>query len=276
MLKNLTVAEVKQALYRMKVQHADCIERKEIECRAMSSFQKYFGKVYTVEPREKHTASMIFCHGLGDSGEGWLEFMRIRVAPMFPFMRFILPTAPVMSVSLAEGLSMNSWFDISSVSLDVEEDEVGLLLSAAYVQSLVDQECQKLAQSRCSEQQVFLGGFSQGGALALFSALSMAQEVNGLLCLSGFLPGKNRLKEMRLTNSSRNIGIASASTPIFIAHGEADCIVPIDLARKSVLFLENHLNICRKQISTFYYSDLAHSTNEQEESDILQFIKCNV
>jgi lysophospholipase-2 len=45
-----------------------------------------------VEATEKHTATVIWLHGMGDTGIGWL-FMTEELAPRFPFIKWVLPNA---------------------------------------------------------------------------------------------------------------------------------------------------------------------------------------
>ena len=82
-----------------------------------------------VKPTDAHTASVIFFHGLGDTGHGWAElFSEIAI----PNVRYIFPTAPVAPVTLNGGMKMHSWFDISGLSANVNQDEVCLYVLLIY------------------------------------------------------------------------------------------------------------------------------------------------
>src|SRR4051812_37761994 len=61
------------------------------------------------------TASIIFMHGLGDTGHGWSPIGK-QLARRFPYCRFIFPHAPKQPVTLNFGMSMPSWYDIYSLS----------------------------------------------------------------------------------------------------------------------------------------------------------------
>jgi len=76
----------------------------------------------------KHTATVIFLHGLGDSGEGWAPVTK-QLGQYLPHVKFILPNAPVQPVTLNLGMSMPSWYDIYSLSHLEQEDEKGMLQS---------------------------------------------------------------------------------------------------------------------------------------------------
>ena len=267
-MKHAGVKDMQKMLSRMRSNYTDCIERVDLERKVASSLKNYFGRTFVVEPKSEHKASMIFCHGLGDSGEGWVDFMKKCVAPRFPFIRFILPTAPVMPVTIAQGLSMNSWFDIASMSIDADEDKIGLTLAAAYVEHIIEGERGRSSHKTETPIKIFLGGFSQGGAVALYTSLLADTGVSGVLCLSGFLPGREHLEAI----DDAAVSEMRAKQRFFIAHGACDFVVPIDLAKKSVNFLKNHLKVSSKGIDVHFYHDLAHCTNEKEEDDILAFI----
>lgn len=75
-----------------------------------------------------------------------------------------------------------------------------------------------------------LAGFSQGGAIALQTALRYAETLAGVVALSTYLPLQESL--------DREAAPANRRTPIFMAHGTEDPIVPIDLAEASKKALE--------------------------------------
>lgn len=102
----------------------------------------------------RHTASMIFLHGLGDTGYGWAPMMR-ELAPKLPFMRFILPHAPKRPVTLNGGMLMPAWYDIYSLDeTERREDIKGLEASAATILDLVKKE----EASGIPLQRIFIGG----------------------------------------------------------------------------------------------------------------------
>lgn len=45
-----------------------------------------------IEATAQHTASLVFLHGLGDTGHGWAPVMR-QMAKRLKFMKFICPHA---------------------------------------------------------------------------------------------------------------------------------------------------------------------------------------
>nr|XP_051688493.1 acyl-protein thioesterase 1 isoform X4 [Oryctolagus cuniculus] len=134
-----------------------------------------------VPAARKATAAVIFLHGLGDTGHGWAEaFAGIRSS----HIKYICPHAPVMPVTLNMNMAMPSWFDIIGLSPDSQEDEPGIKQAAENVKALIDQE----VKNGIPSNRIILGGFSQGGALSLYTALTTQQKLAGVTALSCWLP----------------------------------------------------------------------------------------
>ncbi len=70
-----------------------------------------------------------------------------------------------------------------------------------------------------------LAGFSQGGAVALHAGLRERRRLAGLLALSTYLPLADTL--------TRERSDANRETPIFMAHGTDDPVVPLAAAEAS-------------------------------------------
>ena len=104
-------------------------------------FRYRFGQCvdgYPMPSKDKHTATVIWLHGLGDSGYGWSS---VSEQLNMPWVKFLFPTAPVQRVTLNMGMEMPAWFDIKSLDPDdLAEDVQGMLESAAYVMGLVQKE----------------------------------------------------------------------------------------------------------------------------------------
>ncbi|KNH07746.1 Phospholipase/carboxylesterase [Perkinsela sp. CCAP 1560/4] len=279
MTAHRSVKDIQSLLRQMRVDYRDCLERQDLVRRLSSAYAGYFGKTYIVEPRREHKASMVFCHGLGDSGEGWLDFVRYRLAVKFPSTRFVLPTAAEMPVTISGGVGMNAWYDITSISLEGRDaDGPSLQLSASYVEHLIEAEKERIRQSggSGSSDRVVLGGFSQGAALAMFTMLTSPQALAGVVGLSGYFPGRESALPQSLQRVHRAIPLEKSSevscTPIFIAHGNQDFVVPVGLASRTVDFLRTDVGMDASCVRVKYYDNLGHSTNAEEERDIIDFL----
>lgn len=115
------------------------------------------------------------------------------------------------------GMHMPGWYDIKSLSTlqDREEDEQGILKSRDYFHSLVDAEVAKGIPAN----RVVIGGFSQGGAMALLSGITYKEQLGGIFGLSCYLLLQRKIKELAPANSPNQ------KTPIFMGHGDADQVV---------------------------------------------------
>ncbi|KAG9050061.1 hypothetical protein FS837_007814 [Tulasnella sp. UAMH 9824] len=209
-------------------------------------------KYLVVKPRAAHTSTVIFLHGLGDSGDGW-EPVAETLAPKFPNTKWILPHAPSTPVTINGGMRMPSWFDIMSLDGFDEEDEPGILKASRSVNELITNE----VDAGISSNKIVLGGFSQGCALALATGLTTERKLGGLLALSGWLPLRNKMKAM-MSDHARNL-------PIFWGHGRRDQVVHYEFGVQSVNWLKDTLKI---KAVTFNSYNMEHSSHPQEIQDL--------
>jgi phospholipase/carboxylesterase len=167
------------------------------------------------------TASVIWLHGLGADGHDFVPLVpELRLPPALA-VRFVLPHAPVRAVSLNYGLQMRAWYDIKAISADAIEDATGIADSAARL----DEYLQRERAQAIPANRIVLAGFSQGGAMALYSGLRCAETLAGVLALSAYLP----LRERLVAQASA----ANRKTPILMCHGRQDSVVTIQIGRLS-------------------------------------------
>jgi phospholipase/carboxylesterase len=165
--------------------------------------------------------SIICLHGLGTSGHDLVSLAEELKLPAHLAVRFIFPHAPRRPVSLSSGLSMPAWYDIHGLQLQSIEDEVGIRGAATQIGELIEREQTRGIDSK----HIFLAGFSQGGALSLFTGLRYPKPLGGIIALSCYLPLANKLNE--------EVNPVNQLIPIFLAHGVADPVVPIIWAQYS-------------------------------------------
>ncbi len=173
------------------------------------------------------TAAVIWLHGLGADGHDFEPLVPQLQLPAAPAVRFVFPHAPVQPVTVNGGMRMRSWYDIATLSFDREHehDRAGLEQSAGLVNHLIAQEMQRGIAAR----RIVLAGFSQGGAVALYTALRHVQPLAGVVVLSAYLPFA---AETETERSAANLEL-----PIFVAHGAQDAVIPVALAERSVAVL---------------------------------------
>ena len=166
-------------------------------------------------------ASIIVLHGLGADGNDFVPVAQEMDLSALGDVRFVFPHAPVMPVTINGGYEMRAWYDILGTDIARREDEPGLRKSLAMVEALIAREKDRgIAADR-----IVLAGFSQGCAMALLTGLRHAERLGGIVGLSGYLP------LAAATAAERHD--ANALTPIFMAHGRMDPVIPIDRAQAS-------------------------------------------
>jgi phospholipase/carboxylesterase len=172
-----------------------------------------------IETGKHPTASIIWMHGLGADGNDFAPIVpEIDLAGIA--VRYVFPHAPMQPVAINGGMVMRAWYDISDAAIR-REDEKGVRESQARVEALMAREKMRgIAAGR-----IVLAGFSQGGAIALQTALRYPERVAGVMALSTYVPIADKL-EQEVHSMNRDV-------PIFMAHGTQDPVIPLARARQS-------------------------------------------
>jgi len=195
----------------------------------------------------QHT--IIWLHGLGADGQ---DFVPIAGEIELPVpVRYIFPHAPMRPVTINGGMVMRAWYDIAGQSIDAQQDAAGIHGSQLQVESLIASE----VANGIAPHNIFLAGFSQGGAIALHTALRQTSPLGGVLGLSTYLP----LAE----NAAFELQEQSRKTPVFMAHGRNDPVVPYALG----IFSRNALQKLGYDVEWHEYP-MQHSVCEEELRDI--------
>jgi len=136
----------------------------------------------TVDSGKSPQHSIIWLHGLGADGEDFVPIAEQMSLPVA--VRFIFPHAPKQPVTINGGFIMRAWYDIAAAEIHAEQDANGIRASQAEIEKLIAQEKQR----GVAAADIFLAGFSQGGAIALQTGLRHAEQLGGILALSTYLP----------------------------------------------------------------------------------------
>lgn len=230
------------------------------------------GETIILSPRNESTqsATVIICHGLGDTANGWIETAE-HMASQLPYIKFVLPTAPSRKVTMNMGMAMPAWYDITGLDKRSNERCDGIGASRARLVKLMDDE---MAITGLPRSRIMLAGFSQGGALSLYTGMQLspppstagdsaaaAAPLAGIVLMSGYLPH----------SSGFTITPGLENTPIFHGHGESDPLIKLEYARESCELVTNEKGATDYQLVT--YPNLAHSISPKELSDVLVFIQ---
>jgi len=205
--------------------------------------------VYVV-PDIPASASIIWLHGLGADGHDFepvIEALGLGARGI----RAVLPHAPERPVTINGGYVMRAWYDVCSPDLTREQDAEGIGASAALVQQRIEQEMDLgIAPGR-----IVLAGFSQGGAVVIHAGLRYPRPLAGVIALSAYLP----LAEQAAAQAHE----ANQSTPIFMAHGISDPLIPLAQGEHSA----NRLKDLGYAVEFRRYA-MPHSVCPQEVEDI--------
>ena len=170
--------------------------------------------------------TVIWMHGLGADGWDFVPIVRELPVPEDLQLRFIFPHAPVRPVTINNGHEMRAWYDIKMQDISRVPDEAGIRESQAHVEALIARE----AKRGVAPEKIVLAGFSQGGAIALQVGLRHNARLAALVALSTYLPLEESL--------DKEASAANKRTPIFMAHGTQDPVIPVQLADASRRALE--------------------------------------
>jgi phospholipase/carboxylesterase len=169
-----------------------------------------------INPDVKPVAVVIWLHGLGADGHDFEPIVpELRLPANLP-IRFVFPHAPEMEISAFGGQRARAWFDFSPQG---GLDSLGLKRSVAKVHDLIQAEI----DDGTPPQRILLAGFSQGGVLALHTALHYPKPLAGILALSTFLGDDSGLGSDSTQVNSR--------IPILMCHGQQDAVLPVSLGR---------------------------------------------
>jgi len=179
------------------------------------------------EPAAQATSTVIWLHGLGDSGAGFSDIVPVLGLPANHNIRFIFPHAPQQPVTINNGFVMRSWYDIKTMDLDGRADIATLQQSERLINELIEQQ---ISQGIAADS-IILAGFSQGGVLSLYSALRGPHKLAGIVGLSCYL-ASNELP-------AHGADAINAKTPIFSSHGQQDMTVPFAAGREAATALSH-------------------------------------
>lgn len=200
--------------------------------------------------------AVLWLHGLGADGHDFESIVPELIGPKWPAIRFVFPHAPVQAVSINGGASMRAWYDIKSLDREGLQDDVGIRKSMLAINDVIG----TLETQGISHDQIFLAGFSQGGAVALAAGLRYPRALAGLIALSCYLPlGDSTAAEAASENKR---------LPIFIGHGTFDQVVALQFGEASAKAL-----IALGYTVELHRYPMQHSVNAQEISDLRKFME---
>ena len=194
-------------------------------------------------------------HGLGADGWDFMPIVRELPLPQDVALRFIFPHAPIRPVTLNNGMEMRAWYDIAMLDMQRLPDEAGIRESQAAIERLLARERDRGVDS----SRIVLAGFSQGGVIALQVGLRHANRLGGIVALSTYLALDDSLEA--------EASAANKATPIFMAHGTQDPMIPLRLAEVSRASLER-----RGYNVEWHTYPMPHAVCPEEVEEIAEFL----
>lgn len=211
--------------------------------------------VYVKEPQLPAQACVIWMHGLGADAQdmmGLAAELSLTVA-----IRHVFMNAPVRPVTLNNRMQMRAWYDITGTTLTDREDSEGIKEADDMIRQVI---ADQLAEGFLPKQ-IFLAGFSQGGAMALYTGLHTAMLLGGVIALSAYLP-----------LASACNAVLKRDTPIFMAAGLYDPIVLPAWTKQSAGYIASQ----GFQQLTWHEYPMEHAVCAQEIRDLAQWLTTQV
>jgi lysophospholipase-2 len=211
-------------------------------------------------------------HGLGGGAEGWWKGFATAVRAKRAYSRdnldavkWVFPNAPSRPITLRHGLAEPAWYDMKTIpKYDVTKmwhDRKGILESAQHVKEVI----QQLVREGIAPQRIVVGGFSQGGAIALTTTLHAAGvPLGGCFALSSYLP---MAYDMYVGNLE--VLPSALEVPFYLAHGTDDAVLPYSFAVKTRQELDT---LGAKFVKMDTIEGLGHDLSDEELGLLAGFI----
>jgi phospholipase/carboxylesterase len=212
-----------------------------------------------IQPKAKHKATIIWLHGLGDSGNGFAPIAPELKLPDELGVKFIFPHAPLRAVTINNGMEMRAWYDIKSMDMESRADIDGVIDSSQRVEQLIHAEI----ASGIASNKIILIGFSQGGVISLHLGTRFTQSLAGIVALSTYMCAPQTLGDQK--------SVENQNTPVFFAHGQQDEVVPTFLGNAAYQTMkQNGYNVEWKEYM------MQHNVCMPEIADISAFIQAKL
>ena len=163
--------------------------------------------------------TVIWLHGLGADGHDFEPIVPELNLAAHADIRFVFPHAPVRPVTINGGVPMRAWYDVISLDKSGPQDEAGIRDSAASLLQLIERERERGVDA----SRIVLAGFSQGGAIAMHTAMRVPQRLAGLMALSTWMPLASTIGEEVVDNSESQ----PRELPVLMVHGTFDPLLPL-------------------------------------------------
>eukprot|EP00389_Voromonas_pontica_P013022 GDKH01020069.1.p1 GENE.GDKH01020069.1~~GDKH01020069.1.p1 ORF type:complete len:261 (-),score=38.81 GDKH01020069.1:113-895(-) len=224
----------------------------------MANTDGYGGVGMTRTPKDSNS-SFIFLHGLGDTCDGWsILSEQYEPCSFHSTMRFIFPTASSIPVAINGNVKMPAWSNVYGLTAESREDPEGFQNGFTRLTKIIDGEIARGVKPG----RIFIGGFSQGGAVALHTAMRREGEaLGGVISLSSWLPFKAEYPAA--------MKAAGKATPVWMGHGKDDGVVSFQWGEATAEVLREMG--CRVEFMAI--ERMGHSANPDELTAVAKFVE---
>src|SRR3989338_3984005 len=204
-----------------------------------------------MSPQKPAVGTVIWMHGLGANNHDFDDIVPDFWSNDQLPLKFIFPNAPLRPVHINMQTPTRAWYDVYSLTDLNCEDKTGIHASQAAIDALIQQEINHGVPAN----RIVLAGFSQGGAMALYTGMRQKSTLAGILALSCYLP--------LLHEHADTVNAHNAATPIFMVHGTEDMTLPYFVGKMSYdMIRKTHPNIQWKEYR------MSHEIKSSEIQDI--------
>jgi len=222
-----------------------------------------------------YRGALIFLHGLGDTPRGWsnLEQSLPRLRPNLDpsNVKYVFPAAPTIPLTINGGATMPGWFDLFDwpIAVGSKDDPEGLMRSVAQIET----EVERLERDHgIPPNKIVIGGFSQGGAVALLSCYHQKKAAEGkgfagCVGLSAWLT----IPEEVVREGTDKKDDPRTTIPLFWGHGTYDDKVLFEQQKFGIETLTNEFGLDYKLITQTQYP-MGHESSTRETEDLAEFI----
>ena len=208
-----------------------------------------------VETAVMPNAAVIWLHGLGADGHDFEPMVPEIVHRGERAWRFVFPNAPIRPVTINGGMSMRAWYDLKGLDRKAAEDVAGFRQTDAQIRQLIARE----GARGIPTNRIVLAGFSQGGAVSLYTSVRFPERLAGVLALSCYFPRESSFAAERAPGND--------ATPIFMAHGQGDTVLSLALGTQSRNFLKE-----QGYSVEWHEYPMGHAVCAAEITDIREFL----
>lgn len=209
-----------------------------------------------INPNGPPQACILWLHGLGADGNDFSPIVPELNLPAEHRVRFVFPHAPLRPITINRGYIMRGWYDVTDATFNEDHDLSGIRASTAAIHDRIASEIARGIPSR----RIVLAGFSQGGCIALHAGLSYPHPLAGILALSTYTVTSG--------DPEWTAAPANASTPVFMAHGIQDTVIPRRFGERSAAVLRE-----RGYSVEWHSYPIAHSVCPAEVADIAAWLR---